>query len=345
MEQTLDISWETIIKVFIAGFIFYILFLARDIVIWFFFALIISLLVEPVIKLLRRFFVPKILAVILVYLSIFGVLGAAIYLAAPILVFEINQLSQNIPDYFEKLNPIFKNLGLNIAQNFEDFSSDLIIKLQESSVSIIKAVYVFFGGIASTILIFVFAFYISLEEKGPEKFLSLLTPKKYEARVLSLFEHAQFKVAGWFGARILSCIFVGILSFIIFFAFGIKYAFILSLISGILNFVPFIGPLITAILAVLFVGVSNSWLMAIYILVALYGIQALENNVITPLLMKKFLDLPPILVLISLLVGGTIFGILGMIFVVPVFGIIYEFLKEFFESRKKEEINISEAQY
>ena len=345
MEQTLDISWETIIKVFIAGFIFYILFLARDIVIWFFFALIISLLVEPVIKLLRRFFVPKILAVILVYLSIFGVLGAAIYLAAPILVFEINQLSQNIPDYFEKLNPIFKNLGISVAQNFEDFSSDLIIKLQESSVSIIKAVYVFFGGIASTILIFVFAFYISLEEKGPEKFLSLLTPKKYEARVLSLFEHAQFKVAGWFGARILSCIFVGILSFIIFFAFGIKYAFILSLISGILNFVPFIGPLITAILAVLFVGVSNSWLMAIYILVALYGIQALENNVITPLLMKKFLDLPPILVLISLLVGGTIFGILGMIFVVPVFGIIYEFLKEFFESRKKEEINISEAQY
>ena len=87
--------------------------------------------------------------------------------------------------------------------------------------------------------------------------------------------------------------------------------------------------------------------MAIYILVALYAVQAIDNNIITPLLMKKFLDLPPILVLISLLVGGMIFGILGMIFVVPVFGIIYEFLKEFFESKKREEVhsNISEGQY
>src|SRR3989344_2444926 len=322
-KQTLDISWETIIKVFIAGFVLYVLFLARDIVVWFFFALIISLLVQPVINFLRKIYVPKILAVILVYLSIFGILGVVIYLTAPILIFEINQLSQNIPEYFEKLNPIFKSLGISVAQNFEDFTSDLVVKLQESSGSIIKAMYVFFGGLASTILIFVFAFYISLEEKGPEKFLSLLTPKKYESRVVSLFENAQFKVAGWFGASIL------------------------SLISGLLNFVPFIGPLITAVLAVLFVGVSNSWLMAIYILVALYAVQAIDNNIITPLLMKKFLDLPPILVLISLLVGGMIFGILGMIFVVPVFGIIYEFLKEFFESKKREEVhsNISEGQY
>ena len=68
-----------------------------------------------------------------------------------------------------------------------------------------------------------------------------------------------------------------------------------------------------------------------------YLIQILENNVVSPLLMKKFLDLPPVLVLISLLVGGTIFGILGMIFVVPVFGIVYEFLKEFLERKREQE--------
>ena len=55
--------------------------------------------------------------------------------------------------------------------------------------------------------------------------------------------------------------------------------------------------------------------------------------------MKKFLDLPPVLVLISLLVGGTIFGILGMIFVVPVFGIVYEFLKEFLEKKREKEVD------
>lgn len=337
MEQTLDISWKTIIKIFLAGFVLYILFLARDIAVWFFFALIISLLVEPAINFLRRLFLPKLLAVVLVYLSILGALGLMIYLTAPIFILEINQLSKNIPDYFEKLNPILKNLGVSVAKSFEDFTADLILKLQESSVSIIKAISVFFGGIYSTIVIFVFAFYISLEDKGPERFLSLLIPKQYEEYILTLFERAQYKVAGWFGARILACIFVGISSFIIFFLFGIKFAFILSLISGSLNFVPFIGPLITGILAVLFVGISNSWSAAVYIFIALYVIQAIENNIITPILMKKFLALPPILVLISLLVGGTIFGVLGIIFVVPVFGVIYEFLKEFLERRKEEE--------
>lgn len=338
MEQTLDISWKTIIKIFVAGFVFYILFLARDIVIWFFFALIISLLLDPAINFLRRFRLPKILAVVLVYLAILGLLGLIIYLIAPVFAIEIKQLYQNIPDYFEKLNPLLKSLGVNIAQNFEGFTANFVSQLEDSSGSIFKALAVFFGGISSTIIIFIFAFYISLEDKGLEKVLSLLLPQKYESLAVTVFERAQFKVTGWFGARILACVFVGALSFIVFLLFGVKYAFILSLVSGVLTFVPFIGPLVTAILVLLFVGTSSSWLVAVYITIVLTIIQELENKVFTPLLMKKFLDLPPILVLLSILVGGILFGFLGIIFVVPVFGIIYEFLKEFLEKRKQEAI-------
>jgi len=339
-EQTLDISWQTIVKVFIAGFALYVLFLARDIVIWFFFALVISLLMEPAINFLRKLRFPKVIAVILVYVSIFGAVGLLILITAPIFAFEIKQFAQNIPEYFENINPLLKDLGLNVAKDFEGFTLTLVSQLQESSTSIIKAITIFFGGIASTIVIFVFAFYISLEHKGPERFLSLLTPKKYEHAVLTIFEKAQFQVSGWFGARVLACLFVGIVSFIIFFLFGIKYSLILALISGALTFVPFIGPLITALLVLLFVGVSNSWLVAIYLVVALIIIQQIENSIVTPLLMKKFLDLPPVLVLVAILVGGKMFGLLGIIFVVPVFGIIYEFLKDFLEKRKKSQMEV-----
>ncbi len=335
-EQTLDISWETIIKVLITGSVFYILFLARNIVIWFFFALIISLLVDPIINFLRWLRLPKILAVILVYLSIFGVLGLMIYLTAPIFIFELNQFSQNIPSYFEKINPILKDVGIQAAHNFEDFTSILVFGLKQSSSSVLHAIATFFGGVYSTFLIFALAFFISLEDKGTEKVLAFLTPKKYEEYIISLFERAQFKVSRWFGVRILSCIFVGVTSFITFYLIGIKYSFILALISGVLNFVPYIGPTITLTLSVVFVGVSNSWLMAIYIFVILLIIQEIDNKILMPLLMKKFMDLPPVLVLISLLVGGTIFGFLGTVFAVPVFGIIYEFSKEFLERRKEE---------
>lgn len=338
-EQTLDISWQGIMKVFIAGFILYILFLARDIAVWFFFALVISLLFEPAINFLCRLKIPKIIAVILVYLSILGVLGLFIYLVAPIFLVEIHQFSQNIPLYFERLNPIFNDLGITVAQSFEDFTTTLINALQDSSASIIKAITVFFGGISSTAFIFILAFYISLEEKGLERFLALMVPKKYEEYVMTLFEKAQYKVSGWFGARIIACVFVGLASLVVFLLFKAKYAFTLALISGALNFVPYVGPLVTTLLTLLFVGVSDSWTAAFLVCVALLAIQEIENKIITPLLMKKFLDLPPVLVLAALLIGGTLFGFLGIIFIVPVFGIVYEATREFLIKRKEDQVS------
>ena len=180
------------------------------------------------------------------------------------------------------------------------------------------------------------SFFLSLEEKGAEKFLILISPKKYEENILSLFERAQSRVAGWFGARILSCVFVAVASFLVFYIFGVKYAFLLALISGILNFVPYIGPWITSILLVVFIAVSaGSWLTMLYVLIAIILVQEVDNKLLTPLLMKKMIALPPVLVLVSLLLGAKIFGFLGTIFAVPIFGIIYEFVKEFLEKRRE----------
>lgn len=340
--QTLDISWKTISRIFIASFLFYIIFLARDIVIWFFFALVISILLQPAVNFLRKIHIPKILAITLIYLSIFGFLGILIYLTAPIFVYEIKQFSQSLPDYFERISPVLRQLGFNIAQGFQEVTSILIGNLEKSSKSVISAILTFFGGLLSTIFILTIAFFLSLEEKGVEKALIILSPKKYEEYIMGLFKRAQNKVAGWFGARILACLFVGVASFIVFYVFGIKYAFILALLAGILNFIPYIGPWITSILLFVFVAsTSNSWFLVFYILAGFLLIQLLENTLLTPILMKRMIDLPPVLVLLALLVGSQVFGFLGTIFAVPVFGIVYEFLKEFLEKRKEEEMRLS----
>ena len=336
-EQTLDISWEAIFKVFLAIFIFYIIYLVRDIALWFFFALAISVLLEPAIIFLKKLWMPKFIAILVVYLSIFGILGVLIYLTAPIFISELKQLSQYLPDYLGQISPILQQMGIDTAQIFSDFTGFLIGGLEQSSKGVINAVMAFFGGLTSTAFILTIAFFLSLEDKGPEKFLTLILPKKYEESIITLFERAQKKVAGWFGARILACIFVGISSFIVFYIFGIKYAFILALISAIMNFIPYIGPWITFVLLIVFIAVSTgSWIIMAYVLLLILGIQEIENKLLTPILMKKMADFPPVLVLISLLVGAKIFEFLGTIFAVPVFGIIYEFLKEFLEKRREE---------
>ena len=211
--------------------------------------------------------------------------------------------------------------------------------LAQSSKGVVSAIMVFFGGLYSTAFILTAAFFLSLEDNAPEKFLTLVIPKKYEENIATLFQRAQSKISGWFGARILACIFVGVASFIIFYIFGIKYAFILALISGILNFIPYIGQWITIAFLIAFIAVSSgSWLIVLYVVIAVLIIQEIESKLLTPLLMKKMVEVPPVLVLISLLVGAKVFGFLGTIFAVPVFGIIYEFIKEFLEKRREEAV-------
>ncbi len=335
-QTTLDISWKTIIKVFVAIFAFYLIYLARDIALWFFFGLAISILLEPAINFLRKMWIPKMLAIILIYSSVLGLLGLLIYLIAPIFVIEIKEFSNYLPDYFNKINPVLQKLGIDFAESFSELTGSLVGGLEQSSKGIMNAIILFFGGIASTVVILTISFFLSLEDRGPERFLSFIAPKKYQEQIVTFFEKAQVKVAGWFGARLIACAFVGVASFIIFYIFDIKYALMLAIMSGVLNFVPYIGPLITAAILLIFAMVSSgSWIVMLYVLLAFWAIQTIENSLLTPFLMKKMIDLPPVLVLISLLLGAKIFGFLGTVFIVPVAGIIYEFIKEIIE-RKRE---------
>jgi len=335
-RQTLDISWKTIIKIFIAIFILYFIYLARNIALWFFFGLAISILLEPAVNLMRRLKVPKMLAIVFIYVFILGILGILVYLTAPIFITELREFSNYLPQYITKISPLLEQLGIDMSEGFSSITGTLISGLETSSKGVVSAIMAFFGGLSSSVIILTISFFLLLEDRGPERFLAFISPQKYQNQIVSFFEKAQTKVAGWFGARIVACIFVGVASFIVFYIFDIEYGFLLALLSGVLNFIPYIGPLTMIILLFVFVMVSSgSWLIVAYVLLAVWAVQAIENNLLTPFLMKKMIDLPPVLVLISLLFGAKVFGFLGTIFIVPIAGIIYEFIRELIEKKRE----------
>lgn len=337
--KILDISWGTVFKIFFGVLLFGFIYLSKEIALWLFFALAVSVLMEPAIQFLRKFWIPKMAAVLLVYLSIFGILGLMIYISAPIFVSEMKVFLQFLPEYFEDISPLLTQLGIDTAQSLDGLAENIYLNLQESSKGILEAITVFFGGLMAALFILTVAFFLSLEDNAVEKFLLLIFPKKFEEQIKYIFEKSQKKVAGWFGARILACIFVGLASYVVFLVFGVKYAFLLALISGFLNFIPYIGPWVTGILVALVMLVSSgSWLAILYVVIALFLVQQAENIILTPLLMKKMGDIPPVLVLVSLLLGAELFGFLGVIFAIPIFGIIYEFIKEYLEKKRLEEI-------
>ncbi|MFC1789512.1 AI-2E family transporter [Patescibacteria group bacterium] len=337
MEKILDISWGTIFKIALAVLLFYLIYAIRDILVLILFSLMIAILFNPAIDFLTRKKIPRIISTILVYLSIFGMLGAMIYFIAPIFVYEIQQFTQFFPQYFEKFAPVLKGIGFEIFTNFESFTKAIEEWLLKASSSIFNAIGAFFGGIFAAITIFSIAMFLSWEEKGIERAIILIFPKKHEANILSIWHRSRNQISGWFATRILSSIFVGVLVFVACEILVIKYGISFGLLAGITNIVPIIGPLITGTIILLFTAL-DSMPKAIFILVIFIIIQQIEGNILSPILTKKFIGMPPVLVLIALLIGAELWGILGAILVIPISGILLQFIKEFFVKKKEEKV-------
>ena len=302
---------------------------------WVLFALILSVLFSPAINFLWKKGLPRGVSVVLVYLSVFGILGFAIYTMAPIFISEIQKFSQVFPAYFEKISPPLRGLGIEAFENLEKFTGSLEKWLVSVSSNIFSALGAVFGGIFSTLTILIIALFISLEDKGMERMMAVFIPKKYEAFVLTLWEKSQRKVSGWFGSRILSSLFVGLMTLIVCFVLKADYAVSFAFLAFITNFIPFIGPIIAGLIIALFTAL-DSWLKALFILIAFFIIQQIEGNILTPILSRRFVGLPPALVLVSLIVGAKLWGIMGAILAIPIAGVLFEFLGDFLKRRKEE---------
>jgi predicted PurR-regulated permease PerM len=332
MNQKLEISFETILKIGLAFLFFYFLYLIRDVLIFIFFGSIISILFNPVIDFLEKRKIPRTLATFFIYFSFFLILGFFIYKLAPFFVSEFQQFSQIFSQFLPKFFPFLKFLGYEKIETLEEFNQALQEWVKKSSSSIVGAISSIFGGIFSTFTIFALALFFSLEkEEIEERFLNFL-PQKHRSYILSLFENAQNKVSGWFGTRILACIFVGLLTLFACLLLKIEYPFLFSFLAGILELIPVFGPILTAIILFILTFIQSLW-KAIFLFIAFFLIQQIEGNILTPILAKRIIGLPSVFVLISMMIGGKIFGFLGAILAIPLFGFLFEFFSDFLKKQ------------
>ncbi len=333
-SRVLDISWATILKIIFALGALYFVFLVRDILIWFIFALVISILFNPAINFLHKLHIPRVMAAILVYLSIFVFLGVFMYILAPLLFSELQQFSVNLPTYFDQGAPYFSGLKIEALQNFQSFTEALSKGLSNASSNIFTAMSAIFGGIASTIAIFSIAFFLSLEEEGLLKAIMLVSPPRYKTKILTVWQRSQKKVASWFGVRIICCFFIGLTIGIACYVLDIRYAAFLGLFAGLFNIIFTIGPFLSGTAITLFILAIAGLPKAIIFLIIFFVAQEIESYVIMPVLTKRLLRLSPSLVLISLLIGAKLWGLLGAILAIPLVGMFFEFAQGFLTKRE-----------
>jgi len=332
-SKNLDISWGAIIKIAFAVILIYTLYMARDVLLITFFGLVISMLFNPAINLLQKMKISRVIASSFVYFITLGIMGTAIYLVSPVFMVEMQQLAQRFPTYFERVAPSLSGLGFDIFQSMDAFIAALRDWLVGASSSIVGSIASIFGGVMLTATVFTIAFFFSLEEKGLEKFIMLVIPKKHEKYALDIWNKSQIKISGWFVIRFVGMVAVGLLTSMSCYAVGIQYPVFLGFIAGVLDIIPFIGPLAAGLILGMF-ALLDSWQKAVLIIMIFTFVQQLENNLIIPLLTRKFMDFPGILVLISIFIGETLWGVAGAILAIPLFGVMYDVVRDYLEEHK-----------
>ncbi len=333
-ERTFNISWDFCLKISFLVIFLYFLYLIKDLVIWFIFALVLAILFNFVIDFLQKKRIPRYLSAMVIYFGVFLIFAFACYKTSPIFLREIKQFSLNLPLYLQRISPFLEKLGIEIVRGQNSFLAILENNLSNASENILKALSVLFGGVKATFFIIFLAFFLSLEKNLLERIFANFTPRKYHSYLFNLLPRVRKKVSGWFISRVIGIIFVGGLSYLCFSILEIKYAFILGTLGGFFDFIPIVGPFIAAILIFL-IAAMNSLNQALFALAAFVVIQQIENNLLFPLLFKKFIGIPPALVLIALVVGGQLWGFLGAILAIPLTGVVFELVKDYARLRKK----------
>ncbi|MFZ2299512.1 MAG: AI-2E family transporter [Candidatus Moraniibacteriota bacterium] len=316
----------------------YFLYLVRDVVLLVLFAILTAAALSPAIARLRRWRLSRTAAVIIVYavLLLGGIALLAVFL--PLFFSEVKEFLQNWPEYAKRLDTMLSNVQAYLSTFGIDFEKEQLFRDIEGNITgwlsnILSATVGFFQGFIHLIGYFFLALYLSLEEKGIEKLFLLLTPKEYHAQALSIASRMQGKVSQWlFGQAILMLV-----AFVIYYIglslLGVPYALAIAFFGGLMELLPYIGPVIAAIPAIL-VGVLVSPVLGISALVFYIVAHQAEAHIVAPQVMKHSAGLNPVALIMAILIGLELGGALGIVISVPITMVLSVFVDDILLKRQ-----------
>ncbi len=334
----LKISTSSIIKVLAVLVAAYAIFLIRDLVLALIVSVVIAAAVNPLARWLNRLRIPRVPAVLLIYLCAFGLIAGLLpFFIAPALSELVNLLS-TLPSRLESL-PV----AAGLSDWFNSFSDNLPLNnlpadLRESvagiSSNLLQAASAIFGGFFSFILIVVLSFYLAVQPNGIENFLRILAPLGQERYVVDLWRRAEKKIGFWMQGQLLLGLLVGIIVYLGLTILGVRYALVLAMLAAIFELIPIFGPVLAAVPAAAIAFSENLTLG--FLVIGLYVIiQQFENHLLSPLVVKKMVGVPAIVAILALIIGGQLAGFLGIIVSVPLAAVALEILADL-EKRRPE---------
>lgn len=303
----------------------------RSILVTVLISIALAYIINPLVNFLEKKKVKRLFGILLVYLGILGIIYLISVLIIPAIFEEIKKLIELLPQYTDEINNFANDFYNNYYKNIDNlpFGLSQIKDSIENNISNLQGILIntangtmnfimaFFSKALNVVLIPIIVFYLVKDKEYFKKNVILTIPNKYRTTILSLSREIDYSLGNFIRGQLTVAVFVGVLTSIGLLIINVEYAFTIGLIAGVTNVIPYFGPVIGGGIAMLF-ALLDAPIKALWVLILFVIIQQIEGSILQPKIMGDKVGLHPVVIIISLLIAGNLFGIIGMLLAIPI---------------------------
>jgi predicted PurR-regulated permease PerM len=331
------VTWTTSQVVLATTFVvcvfltFWLLYSLRSVLFLFFVAIVVGTAIRPAVDWLHRRGISRALGVIIIYMLIAALVVGFLAMILPLLADQAAGISATLPEYYSGFRSALINSDNRLLQNIGwRLPSQILLLIHRApgSEEVLDQVgqtlfytNLVMKGVLGTLAVFLLAYYWTQESNFVVRALLRIAPPKRKKNIREFLQLAETRLGGYVRGQGLLCIAVGLAAFVAYLLIGLPYLMVLAVFAGVMEMVPIFGPALGAIPALL-VALSLDPSKALWVIVATAVIQMLENAVLVPRIMKHSMGVNPIIVLLSLIAFGSVFGFMGALLALPLAAII-----------------------
>lgn len=344
--RTESLFVRRIILLFILFFIIWIFSIIGSSIAPFVVSFAIAYILDPVVDRLEKWKFPRWLSSLIIVLLLIGILGLVFVLVAPKMFNQLNEISTKVGTIFttvtgyletQKISKLLDSIGIKNPYLKNLVETELLPELKFVIAQVINALKVLILGlttmfkqIINAILIPIFSFYFLKDFDKFKKLVVAILEKKNE-RFLNDVRRINEIFRVYISWQVFAAVIVGTFCSLSFWIFGVEFSFILGIISGFLNPIPYLGlisSLVISILTIVLISPENMFRQILVIFITINAIHIINAYLIEPNVLGKRVGLHPLLLFLSLFIFGGLFGFLGLLFAVPITAALMLFLKD-----------------
>jgi predicted PurR-regulated permease PerM len=335
----------------ITGMLFlgYFLFAIQSVIIYIIIAGILSLIARPIILFLRKKLkFPNTIAVVFTMILMLGMLTGLIVLFIPLIaeqgkslsLLEVDELQKNIQEIFNQTTTYFSSKGIDVLDELKNV--DLITQFKEIP-NLLNAILGALGSLSVGLFSVLFiSFFFMKDSQLLKKGVMTIIPNGTEGRFSKSLETINSLLSRYFIGLLFQITILFILYTLILLIFDIDNAIVIAFLCALLNLIPYVGPIIGAVIMFILSMTSNIGLhfqseiisTSLWILFWYLIAQLIDNFISQPLIFSKTTKSHPLEIFLIIIIGGILFGVVGMITAIPLYTALKVILKEFLSENK-----------